>query len=78
MRRGLKQKRTLRRYLTALRLTGFKPIPDEEGTETKNSGEYHGAVAARLKPIPDEEGTETIAAIDAWSWSHAVLQTDPR
>ncbi len=56
MRRGLKQ-------LTASRKTvgtiGFKPIPDEEGTETqqKDHLDYHRLMS--FKPIPDEEGTET-------------------
>ena len=36
----------------------FKPIPDEEGTETTSSGLTRWR-PPRFKPIPDEEGTET-------------------
>ena len=38
----------------------FKPIPDEEGTETRHQRGI-SCVTRRLcfKPIPDEEGTET-------------------
>ena len=36
----------------------FKPIPDEEGTETRERGQLAESLAC-FKPIPDEEGTET-------------------
>ena len=38
---------------------GFKPIPDEEGTETTTLACHHGGMPS-FKPIPDEEGTETL------------------
>ncbi len=55
MRRGLKRRR---RRAVAYPHEGFKPIPDEEGTETGLD------LAVELgersfKPIPAEEGTET-------------------
>jgi hypothetical protein len=37
---------------------GFKPIPDEEGTETLLGIKCHWE-SPGFKPIPDEEGTET-------------------
>ena len=37
----------------------FKPIPDEEGTETHDAPMYGDVTIDRFKPIPDEEGTET-------------------
>ena len=38
----------------------FKPIPDEEGTETRsNAYDVSRATVIGFKPIPDEEGTET-------------------
>ncbi len=39
-------------------LGGFKPIPDEEGTETSLSCDKEPRRNG-FKPIPDEEGTET-------------------
>ena len=55
MRRGLKPTSIA---LSTHAVSSFKPIPDEEGTETSCS------IASRVgspsfKPIPDEEGTET-------------------
>ena len=41
---------------------GFKPIPDEEGTETPGRSRRGRRQALRFKPIPDEEGTETVLA----------------
>ncbi len=38
---------------------GFKPIPDEEGTETQRPESRESNITSRFKPIPDEEGTET-------------------
>ncbi len=38
---------------------GFKPIPDEEGTETITLDPLPALHPPRFKPIPDEEGTET-------------------
>ena len=56
MRRGLKQ---IHRRVLRLEVLGrFKPIPDEEGTETYKL-ERCRAHHTRFKPIPDEEGTET-------------------
>ena len=40
-------------------MPGFKPIPDEEGTETFSSSSLLNRQSERFKPIPDEEGTET-------------------
>ena len=40
-------------------LSGFKPIPDEEGTETCSGTSSSDAAIRSFKPIPDEEGTET-------------------
>ncbi len=58
MRRGLKREVDQRCYLCD---GCFKPIPDEEGTETKNAGPGRSRDRrARFKPIPDEEGTETM------------------
>ncbi len=37
----------------------FKPIPDEEGTETSRYPRCPGRDRFGFKPIPDEEGTET-------------------
>ena len=37
---------------------GFKPIPDEEGTEIWLVTRMDELNNARFKPIPDEEGTE--------------------
>ena len=56
--------------------TGFKPIPDEEGTETF-AARIDDSGAPRFKPIPDEEGTETAASAYRRS-SGCRLQTDPR
>ena len=42
----------------------FKPIPDEEGTETRPRV-VRTRAAIRFKPIPDEEGTETHSLIGA-------------
>ena len=57
MRRGLKRLVPIPERMRSL---CFKPIPDEEGTETAQPGrdcaQQHG-----FKPIPDEEGTETMA-----------------
>ncbi len=57
----------------------FKPIPDEEGTETLLLGTQVVLHAARFKPIPDEEGTETLNLRVRLLCAHVrVLQTDPR
>ena len=55
MRRGLKP---CRRSGSGAASFCFKPIPDEEGTETRD-GPRAIDLAGRFKPIPDEEGTET-------------------
>ena len=57
MRRGLKH--IERHSRTIQRAPGFKPIPDEEGTETRAAAPRAIANRDRFKPIPDEEGTET-------------------
>ncbi len=58
MRRGLKPRNAAAQIVSLRR--SFKPIPDEEGTETLIR-QGVGLVAERqgFKPIPDEEGTET-------------------
>ena len=56
--------------------TGFKPIPDEEGTETRKSRHLQ-RWKRRFKPIPDEEGTET-QAFHRRADGSMRLQTDPR
>ena len=43
----------------ASRSMRFKPIPDEEGTETRNPAANCRSTTSCFKPIPDEEGTET-------------------
>jgi hypothetical protein len=55
----------------------FKPIPDEEGTETGKTSLAIRARSTRFKPIPDEEGTETITYWYGKVGKYA-LQTDPR
>ena len=56
MRRGLKLNEVMGLPLVFL---GFKPIPDEEGTETRRGRRGRCQPLSRFKPIPDEEGTET-------------------
>ena len=57
----------------------FKPIPDEEGTETKQWTSSRLDLSLSFKPIPDEEGTETEdARIVKRSVLMLLLQTDPR
>ena len=56
MRRGLKQAIT---YKSISNVRRFKPIPDEEGTETRRAPGRRSAESG-FKPIPDEEGTETV------------------
>ena len=46
---------------------GFKPIPDEEGTEMRMRPN-HQSTAIGFKPIPDEEGTEINSSV--W-WGRA-------
>ena len=41
------------------RFLRFKPIPDEEGTETRAAVLKFATAWFSFKPIPDEEGTET-------------------
>ena len=57
MRRGLK--RILSPGSLCPSHPGFKPIPDEEGTETNERQRYERGKSFSFKPIPDEEGTET-------------------
>ncbi len=59
-----------------MRPVRFKPIPDEEGTETLVTRKLSGCPLG-FKPIPDEEGTETISLV-LISHSRLTLQTDPR
>ena len=56
MRRGLKRESSGCDRYAAMR---FKPIPDEEGTETTHRARRCTSMRQRFKPIPDEEGTET-------------------
>ena len=56
MRRGLKR---LIAIICAGSFARFKPIPDEEGTETPAQAKTGSTPLASFKPIPDEEGTET-------------------
>ena len=75
MRRGLKQTDG---YIVARRdASGFKPIPDEEGTETEPVNVSMGCGAQSFKPIPDEEGTETNGTTHG-NGVTGTLQTDPR
>ena len=73
MRRGLKRGN---QYQCADEYGCFKPIPDEEGTETARFT-YGANAGVGFKPIPDEEGTETRARHDAHR-ARFELQTDPR
>ncbi len=57
MRRGLKRNSQM---FAMLLLPSFKPIPDEEGTETEIVAASQRYEIAGFKPIPDEEGTETL------------------
>ena len=77
MRRGLK----LPRYaaIAADRSSAcFKPIPDEEGTETRTACSASGRWIQSFKPIPDEEGTETRWSTQSGQRRYGELQTDPR
>ena len=57
MRRGLKLDDSRPAFVSSRR---FKPIPDEEGTETFHRTQLRPVSYCRgFKPIPDEEGTET-------------------
>ena len=58
MRRGLKPYNWISFHLP--RLLSFKPIPDEEGTETLQQRAGRLKWSGSFKPIPDEEGTETL------------------
>ena len=62
MRRGLK--RTRSPFAHERLVQRFKPIPDEEGTETSLSGTVMRDCYRSFKPIPDEEGTETRPACE--------------
>jgi hypothetical protein len=62
---------------TSRRYFGFKPIPDEEGTEIWQDPLPPPAGRAGFKPIPDEEGTEMQCGAPTVLHS-AMLQTDPR
>ncbi len=76
MRRGLKRIST-----DAMRSaqSRFKPIPDEEGTETSCCVSANAHLrAACFKPIPDEEGTETQFKLPRFLLAVFELQTDPR
>ena len=53
----------------------FKPIPDEEGTETPQRRSKTTVCSSRFKPIPDEEGTETN---DAYAGPGARLRASNR
>ena len=74
MRRGLKWSKII---LNVQNTTGFKPIPDEEGTEICGTPSPRGVSCWCFKPIPDEEGTE-IFVVHVTSRAKARLQTDPR
>ena len=57
MRRGLKPYPTM---ISKAIAASFKPIPDEEGTETNQAAQTSAVTHnVSFKPIPDEEGTET-------------------
>ena len=56
----------------------FKPIPDEEGTETVIGGWCLEPAIESFKPIPDEEGTETCNCLNSQALLSGTLQTDPR
>ncbi len=75
MRRGLKPRASTRIASWCL---SFKPIPDEEGTETREVLRRAGfSDQQSFKPIPDEEGTETCQSPCA-AFMFPALQTDPR
>ncbi len=58
--------------------SSFKPIPDEEGTETRAYLSLSVGMPWRFKPIPDEEGTETRCGRRRSEAPCRRLQTDPR
>ena len=56
----------------------FKPIPDEEGTESDTIDACTQLWRQSFKPIPDEEGTERRISRAASAVGVIALQTDPR
>ena len=74
MRRGLKQAAALRHVRRHRR---FKPIPDEEGTETLTGRVHHEQMPRGFKPIPDEEGTETLTLLVVTIHSSSASNRSP-
>jgi hypothetical protein len=56
---------------------GFKPIPDEEGTEIPIADDEPVSLAESFKPIPDEEGTERLKPPGTvrYEWGRPIRRT---